>query len=68
MTVAKKTIDKFYEFFFEKLGLDRSLSDIGIDNDHFDQMSQKACGKKGVIKGFVDLKPEDVKKIYEMSL
>lgn len=68
MTVAKKTIDKFYEFFFEKLGLDRNLRDIGIDEEHFDQMSQKACGKKGVIRGFVDLRPEDVKKIYEMSL
>lgn len=68
MKVAKKAIDKVSEFFFESLGLDKDLRSLGIDEENFDAMSKKACGKNGIIKGFIDLKPEDVRKIYEMSL
>lgn len=68
MKVAKKAIDKVSEFFFESLGLDKDLGSLGIDEENFDAMSKKACGKNGIIKGFIDLKPEDVRKIYEMSL
>ena len=68
MEVAKKTIGKVKEFFFDTLGLDSNLKDIDIDEKYFDQMSKKACGKNGKIKGFVELHPEDVKKIYQMCL
>lgn len=68
MKVAKKAIDKVSEFFFESLSLDKDLKSLGIDEKNFDAMSKKACGKNGIIKGFIDLKPEDVRKIYEMSL
>lgn len=68
MEVAKKTIGKVKEFFFDTLGLDSNLKKIDIDEKYFDQMSKKACGKNGKIKGFVELFPEDVKKIYQMCL
>lgn len=68
MEVAKKAIEKTKEFFFETLGLDSNLKEIGIDEKYFDQMSKKACGKNGKINGFVELHPEDVKKIYQMCL
>ncbi|WP_058991014.1 iron-containing alcohol dehydrogenase [Anaerococcus rubeinfantis] len=68
MEVAKKAIAKTKEFFFETLGLDSNLKEIGIDEEYFDQMSKKACGKNGKINGFVELHPEDVKKIYQMCL
>ena len=68
MEVAKEAISKVREFLFDKLKLDDSLTKINIGEEHFDEMSKKACGKDGVIKGFVDLKPEDVKKIYKMCL
>lgn len=68
MEVAKKAIEKVKEFFFESLGLDSNLKKIGIDEEYFDQMSKKACGKNGKINGFVELTPEDVKKIYQMCL
>ena len=68
MEVAKITIEKIKDFFFKDLGLDSNLRKIGIDETHFDQMSQKACGKKGSIKGFIELVPADVKKIYQMCL
>lgn len=68
MEVAKKAIEKTKEFFFETLGLDSNLKEIDIDEKYFDQMSKKACGKNGKIDGFVELHPEDVKKIYQMCL
>ncbi|WP_049690132.1 iron-containing alcohol dehydrogenase [Anaerococcus jeddahensis] len=68
MEVAKKAIEKTKEFFFDTLGLDSNLKDIDIDEKYFDQMSKKACGKNGKINGFVELHPEDVKKIYQMCL
>ena len=68
MEIARQTIEKVKKFFFEDLGLDSNLRKVGIDERHFDEMSKKACGKAGVKKGFKDLRPEDVKKIYEMCL
>lgn len=68
MEVAKKAIEKTKEFFFDTLGLDSNLKDIDIDEKYLDQMSKKACGKNGKINGFVELHPEDVKKIYQMCL
>ena len=68
MEVAKKAIEKTKEFFFETLGLDSNLKKIDIDEKYFEQMSKKACGKNGKINGFVELYPEDVKKIYQMCL
>ena len=68
MEVAKKAIEKTKEFFFDTLVLDSNLKKIDIDEKYFDQMSKKACGKNGKINGFVELHPEDVKKIYQMCL
>lgn len=68
MEVAKKAIEKTKEFFFDTLGLYSNLRKINIDDEYFEQMSKKACGKNGKINGFVELKSEDVKKIYQMCL
>lgn len=68
MEVAKITIEKVKDFLFKDLGLDSNLRKIGIDETHFDEMSKKACGKNGSIKGFIELTPADVKKIYQMCL
>ncbi|EEB36222.1 NADH-dependent butanol dehydrogenase A [Anaerococcus hydrogenalis DSM 7454] len=53
--VAKKTIEKVKEFFFDTLGLDSNLKEIGIDEKYFDQMSKKACGKKGKLMALLNL-------------
>ncbi|MDD7305520.1 MAG: iron-containing alcohol dehydrogenase [Peptoniphilaceae bacterium] len=65
--IAKKAIEKTSEFFFDTLGLDDSLTKIGIDESKFDIMAKKACNNSS-IKGFKELKPEDVKEIYKMCL
>ncbi len=65
--VAEKAVSALSDFFFNQLGLKSNLTDISIDDTHFDEMAQKAM-KNGVLAGILDLYPEDVKKIYEMCL
>lgn len=65
--VAKEAIKKTKEFLYETLSLESSLLSIGIDEKYFDKMAKKACKNKS-IKGYKELKIEDIKKIYQMSL
>lgn len=65
--VAKLAIEKTSDFLFNTLGLQKTLSEIGIDDSKFDLMANKACNGSS-IKGFKELKPDDVKNIYKMSL
>ncbi len=67
MEVAERAIEELSTFFFRTLGLKSRLSEIGIDDTHFEQMSQKAC-KGGVLAGFKPLGKEDIKKIFERCL
>lgn len=67
MSAALEGIKRFEEFLFVQLGLTSNLSELGIDRTHFDIMAEKACGN-GVLKGFKELKKEDIKNIYEMCL
>ncbi|MDO4567873.1 MAG: iron-containing alcohol dehydrogenase [Clostridia bacterium] len=67
MEVAKKSIEMLGDFFFNTLGLNRTLSEIGIDERNFPLMAEKACNG-GEIRGFVTLTPKDVEHIYRMCL
>lgn len=67
MDGAKKAIDALSDFCFSTLGLSSTLSDMNIDKTHFKAMAEHAC-MGGVITGPVELRPEDVEKIYEMCL
>ncbi|MBR2368252.1 MAG: iron-containing alcohol dehydrogenase [Alistipes sp.] len=67
MDIAHEAIARLERLLFEELGLQRRLSDVGIDDTHFAEMARKAC-RYGDIKGFVTLTPEDVERIYRMSL
>ena len=67
MEIAEKGIAKTAEFLFETLGLDSSLTAIGIDDTHFAEMANKACKGK-FINGYKQFTPADVEKIYRMSL
>ncbi len=64
---AKETIKELEKFCFETLGLKKNLSDLGIDETHFEAMAKHAC-RGSVITGAKDLAPEDVEKIYKMCL
>lgn len=63
--VALKSIEMLEEFLFDTLGLARTLTEIGIDDTHFERMAQKAC-RGSQIQGFQTLNPTDVVSIYEM--
>lgn len=66
MEIAKEAIDKTREFFIS-IGMPSRLSEINIDETHFDIMSEKAA-KGGLKYGFVSLTKEDVKNIFKMAL
>lgn len=65
MTIAKEGIKRLYDFFFKTLGLQSTLTELGIGEEHFAEMAYKACGGK-VLKGFKVLSQEDVVNIYKM--
>lgn len=64
---AKQTIDAVSHFCFHTLGLKSSLTELQIDDEHFNDMAEHAC-MGGAITGPMELHPEDVRKIYEMCL
>ena len=65
---AKKAIECLKDFFFNKLSLPSTLSEIGIGSEKFDFMAENACGKNGFINGWKKLFPYDVKEIYSRCL
>jgi alcohol dehydrogenase YqhD (iron-dependent ADH family) len=65
MDIAKESIRLTAEFLFDKLGLQRTLSEVGIKREDFHTMAQKAC-RYGNIKGFKTLTVKDVERIYDM--
>lgn len=68
MTVAKEAIECVKDFFYNKLGLKSTLSQININSENFEKMAKKACGAAGFINGWKKLTPKDVEKIYFNSL
>ena len=67
MEIAKRSIKLTEEFLFEKLGLQRTFTKVGIKREDFAMMAKKAC-RYGDIKGFKTLTPADVEAIFEMCL
>jgi alcohol dehydrogenase YqhD (iron-dependent ADH family) len=65
MAIAREGIQRLYDFFFNTLGLQSTLTELGIGEEHFAEMAYKACGGK-VLKGFKVLTQEDVVNIYKM--
>lgn len=67
MAIARESIRLTEEFLFEKLGLQRTFTEVGIKREDFRHMAEKAC-RYGDIKGFKTLTIEDVERIFEMCL
>ena len=66
MDIAREAIAKTRAFFIS-IGMPSHLKELGIDETHFDIMSEKAANG-GLEYGFMPLTKEDVKKIYTMAL
>jgi alcohol dehydrogenase YqhD (iron-dependent ADH family) len=67
MAIARESIRLTEEFLFEKLGLQRTFTEVGIKREDFELMAEKAC-RYGDIKGFKTLTKEDVVRIFEMCM
>lgn len=67
MDIAREGIRRLSDFLFNTIGLQSTLSAVGINADNFAIMTSKACGGK-VLKGFKHLEAKDIEKIFEMSL
>lgn len=67
MVIAKMSIEKVSQFFFETLGMDDTFTKVGIEAKNFPTMAKKACGD-AVISGFKPLNQNDIEKIFEMCL
>lgn len=65
MTIANQSIKRLSAFLFDTLGLQRTLTEIGVDTAQFPLMARKACGGD-VIPGFKPLHQADIEQIYEM--
>ena len=65
MLIAKESIARLEEFLFEALKLPRTLSAVGIRQESFAGMAQKACGGR-VIPGFKPLAQQDIENILAM--
>jgi len=64
---ARQAISALNDYLFVKLGLQRSLSEIGIDDANFRVMAEKAC-RGGILQGFRPLALKDVENIFRMCL
>ncbi|MCD8038539.1 MAG: iron-containing alcohol dehydrogenase [Lachnospiraceae bacterium] len=64
---AKAAIEAVSSFAFDTLGLEPSLSKLGIDETHFKAMAEHVCGESGII-GLRSLNVDDVVNIYKMCL
>ena len=67
MDGARAAIERFKQFLYGDLKLQSKLSDLNIDSTNFKIMARKAC-KDSVLRGYRDLTPDDVEKIFEMCL
>ena len=67
MSVAKEAI-KLTKQFFKDLEIPTTLTEVNIDETHFEDMAKKACYANGHIYGFKTLNVNDVINIYKKSL
>ncbi len=67
MDGAKETIKAIEKFCFETLELKSTLKELGIDETHFEEMANHACGGNKLI-GPKNLDYKDVINIYKMCL
>lgn len=64
---ALAAVDALSRFLFGTLGLQSTLTELGIGEENFSVMAKKAC-RGDVLHGFVDLTPADVEAILRACL
>lgn len=64
---AKAAIEALKNFLYNDLGLQSTLTEVGIDGQRLSEMAHRACKGK-TINGYRILTPADVEEIYKMCL
>lgn len=67
MEVAKTSIECLEKLLYKDLELTNNLSDLNIDNKHFEEMAKRICSN-GIVEGFMDMDKEDIMKIFKDCL
>lgn len=67
MDIARESIRRLSDFFFDTLGLQSTFTAVGIKEEDFPVMARKACGGK-TLRGFKHLTAEDIEAIFRMCL
>lgn len=67
MEGAKQAIAAVSDFCFKTLGLESTLTELGIDDKNFNIMAEHAC-MGYMLPGLKNLMPQDVVAIYKMCL
>ena len=66
--VASKSIDYLEDYFFNRLGLTKNLSSLGIGDEYFEEIASRVCVSNGYLNGFVKLDKNDVVQILNDCL
>jgi len=67
MEVAEKSIECLEKLLYKDLELTNNLSDLNIDERHFEEMANRICSN-GIVEGFMDIDKEDIMKIFKDCL
>lgn len=65
--IAMRAIERTEEFLFQTLGLESSLSKLGIDDTNIALMARKACGGD-ILYGYKHLNQKDIESILKSCL
>ena len=65
--LAKQGIQALHDF-FKSNGIPMTLTEVNINEEHFQAMAESACSHDRLKHAYVPLSVEDVKKIYQMCL
>ena len=69
MANAKAGIEALQNFIKDELHLPTSLSEVGINDEKFDELKVKACyGQDALSRAYRSLSQEDCLNIYKMCL
>lgn len=67
MEAGRKVVEALKDFFYKTLGLESTLTEIGIDDKNFAVMAQKIC-RGGVLKAFRHVTQEEIEEVFRMCL
>ncbi len=67
MEVAEKSIECLEKLLYKDLELTNNLSDLNVDERHFEEMANRICSN-GIVEGFMDIDKEDIMEIFKECL